>query len=53
MTDPYKISLAKRLRYCRIFIWLKEAVRTGNWRPFFFILCRPREWFAYGSGLDC
>jgi hypothetical protein len=52
MADPWKIKWRHRVRHCRLLVWLKFAIRTGNWKPFWFTVRDPSDWFQLGSGLD-
>ena len=52
MKDPWKMSWRDRLACLRLWVWFRYSLRTRNWRPFWFTLQRPREWFRIGSGLD-
>jgi hypothetical protein len=51
MSSLYKISWTKRVCYCRLFVW--AAYSDRRYGGLIWILWHPREWFKFGSGLDC
>jgi hypothetical protein len=53
MSSLYKISWTKRVCYCRLFVWAAYSVRNRRYGGLIWILWHPREWFKFGSGLDC
>lgn len=53
MMAPWKVPLKDRVRYCRLITWAGVAIRERRLGVLLWILRHPRDWFRYGSGLDC